>query len=65
MFMFSTRAIVPGTGKKVWALAFLNYRSSINIANIQPRKRDCVTQLLFLSFPHKLVLSISHKIILP
>ena len=41
--------------KKVWALAFLNYRSSINIANIQPRKRDCVTQLLFLSFPHKLV----------
>ena len=49
--------------KKSWALAFLNYRSSINIANIQPRKRDCVTQLLFLSFPHKLVLSISHKII--
>ena len=51
--------------KKVWALAFLNYRSAINIANIQPRKRDCVTQLLlFLSFPHKLVLSISYKIIL-
>ena len=51
--------------KKVWALAFFNYRSSINIANIQPRKRDCVTQLLILSFPHKLVLSFSHKIILP
>ena len=51
--------------KKVWVLAFLNYRSFINIANIQPRKRDCVTQLLFPSFPHKLVLSFSHKIILP
>ena len=51
--------------KKVWALAFLNYKSSINIANIQPRKRDCATRLLFLSFPHKLVLSFSHKIILP
>ena len=51
--------------KKVWALAFLNHWSSINIANIQPRKRDCVTQLLCLSFPLKLVLSISHKIILP
>ena len=30
--------------KKVWALAFLNYRSSINLSNIHPRKRDCVTQ---------------------
>lgn len=25
--------------KKLWALTFWNYRSSINIANIQPRKR--------------------------
>ena len=40
--------LVPGLlyleqEKKVWALAFLNYRSSINIANIQLRKGDCVT----------------------
>ena len=30
--------------KKVWALAFLNYRSSIDISYIYPRKLDCVTQ---------------------
>ena len=30
--------------KKVWELAFLNYRSSINLSNIHSRKRDCVTQ---------------------
>ena len=36
-----------------------------HMSNIQARKRDYVTQLLFLSFPYKLVLSILHKIILP
>ena len=30
--------------KKVWALVFLNYRSSIDISYIYPRKCDCVTQ---------------------
>ena len=42
--MFNTRPSVPGEQeKKLWALTFWKSRSSINMANIQPRNvRDTI-----------------------